>query len=142
MSQIAHPFVKWAGGKTQLLPQIQKHYPQKIKKYCEPFVGGGAVLFDVLQKYFPEEILINDINAELINTYLQIKNNCEALIQKLSELQQKYKTSAIEENKGVPAKAVGLSALSLSLHSSTTLRNCFRRCSNPSRKDFFNDILF
>jgi DNA adenine methylase len=99
MSQIAHPFVKWAGGKTQLLPQIQKYYPQKIKKYCEPFVGGGAVLFDVLQRCQPEEILINDINAELINTYLQIKNNCEALIDELSELQQKYKASTMEENK-------------------------------------------
>lgn len=125
MQGFAHPFVKWAGGKTQLLPEIQKHYPQKIKKYCEPFVGGGAVLFDVLQRCQPEEILINDINAELINTYFQIKNNCEVLIEKLSELQQKYKASTMEENKGVPAKAVGLSALPLSLHSSATLRNCF-----------------
>lgn len=99
MQGFAHPFVKWAGGKTQLLPEIQKHYPQKIKKYCEPFVGGGAVLFDVLQRCQPEEILINDINAELINTYFQIKNNCEVLIEKLSELQQKYKASTMEENK-------------------------------------------
>ena len=99
MSQIAHPFVKWAGGKTQLLPEIRKHYPHRIKKYCEPFVGGGAVLFDVLQKCHPEEILINDVNAELINTYAQIKNNCDNLIQQLSELQQKYKNQTLEENK-------------------------------------------
>ena len=99
MSQIAHPFVKWAGGKTQLLPEIRKHYPHRIKKYCEPFVGGGAVLFDVLQKCHPEEVLINDVNAELINTYSQIKNNCNLLIERLSEIQNKYKSQTLEENK-------------------------------------------
>lgn len=99
MSQIAHPFVKWAGGKTQLLPEIRKHYPQQIKKYCEPFVGGGAVLFDVHQKCHPEEVLINDVNTELINTYSQIKNNCNLLIERLSEIQNKYKSQTLEENK-------------------------------------------
>ena len=84
---VAHPFVKWAGGKTQLLPEIRKHYPQEIKKYCEPFVGGGAVLFDVLQKCHPEEVFINDVNAELINTYSHIKNSCDNLLEQLSELQ-------------------------------------------------------
>ena len=58
---IAHPFVKWVGGKTQLLEKIREKYPSKIEKYCEPFVGGGAVLFDVLSKFQPKEILINDI---------------------------------------------------------------------------------
>ena len=99
MQSTAHPFVKWAGGKTKLLPEIRKHYPQEIKKYCEPFVGGGAVLFDVLQKCHLEEILINDVNAELINTYAQIKNNCDNLLEQLSEIQQKYKSQTLEENK-------------------------------------------
>ena len=99
MPQIAHPFVKWAGGKTQLLPEIRKHYPHRIKKYCEPFVGGGAVLFDVLQKYHPEKVLVNDVNEELINTYLQIKTDCNLLIEQLSELQQNYKSQSLEKNK-------------------------------------------
>ncbi len=99
MQSTAHPFVKWAGGKTQLLPEIRKHYPHRIKKYCEPFVGGGAVLFDMLQKCRPEEVLINDVNAELINTYSQIKNSCNLLIEQLSELQQKYKSQTLEKNK-------------------------------------------
>ena len=76
----AKPFIKWAGGKTQLLSEIRSKYPTTIEKYCEPFVGGGAVLFDVLSNYQPKEVLINDINAELINTYRQIKENCEPLI--------------------------------------------------------------
>lgn len=99
MPQIAHSFVKWAGGKTQLLPEIRKHYPHRIKKYCEPFVGGGAVLFDVLQKYHPEKVLVNDVNEELINTYLQIKTDCNLLIEQLSELQQNYKSQSLEKNK-------------------------------------------
>ena len=99
MQSTAHPFVKWAGGKTQLLPEIRKHYPHQIKKYCEPFVGGGAVLFDVLQKCHPEEVLVNDVNAELINVYLQTKNACNLLAEQLSELQQKYKSQTFEKNK-------------------------------------------
>ncbi len=97
----AKPFVKWAGGKTQLLEEIRKHYPSHIEKYCEPFVGGGAVLFDVLQKAHPEQVLINDINNELINTYIQVKNNCDALIEQLSELQTQYRNQTLEENRNL-----------------------------------------
>lgn len=88
------PFIKWAGGKTQLLPQIRKKYPlglgEEINKYCEPFVGGGAVLFDALSKYRFDEVLINDINAELINVYLQIQMNVDELIFTLYAIQEKY----------------------------------------------------
>ena len=92
----AKPFVKWAGGKSQLLSEIRRKYPERIVKYCEPFVGGGAVLFDVLSNYQPNEVLINDINAELINTYRQIKENCELLISQLSDLQIQYKSLSDE----------------------------------------------
>ena len=84
------PFVKWAGGKSQLLNEIRNKYPANIEKYCEPFVGGGAVLFDVLEKFHPKEVLINDINFELINTYNQIKNNIDELIKKLNKYQKDY----------------------------------------------------
>lgn len=96
---MAKPFVKWVGGKTQLLEEIGKKYPQKIEKYCEPFVGGGAVLFDILQKFQPKEVLINDINKELINTYFQIKNNCEDLVLQLSLMQTTYQSLGEEERK-------------------------------------------
>lgn len=84
------PFVKWAGGKSQLLNEIRAKYPEKIEKYCEPFVGGGAVLFDVLANCKPKEVLINDINAELMNTYSQIRDNVEKLIEMLSEMQDSF----------------------------------------------------
>lgn len=96
---IAKPFVKWVGGKSQLLDEIKEKYPLKFKKYCEPFVGGGAVLFDVLSTKQPETILINDINKELINTYSQIKNNCKDLISLLLEIQSIYKSHSLEDNK-------------------------------------------
>ncbi len=89
----AKPFLKWAGGKGQLLHEIEQYYPfdgKKITKYAEPFVGGGAVLFDILNKYDLDEVYISDINAELINTYRIIRDDIDALIEMLSGLQSDY----------------------------------------------------
>lgn len=90
----AKPFVKWAGGKSQLLPDIRKKYPKElgksITKYCEPFVGGGAVLFDILSNYNLKEVLVNDINSELVNAYLHIKNHVTDLIVELTKLQDEF----------------------------------------------------
>ena len=58
------PFVKWAGGKRQLIPQIKERMPEKYNNYYEPFVGGGAVLIDILQKYDVKEAYAFDINVE------------------------------------------------------------------------------
>ena len=76
------PFVKWAGGKRQLLPQIKERMPEKYNNYFEPFVGGGAVLFELL----PSSALINDINKALINAYRQICNVPEAFINAVNRL--------------------------------------------------------
>lgn len=94
---MARPFIKWVGGKTQLLPEIRQRYPDNITRYCEPFVGGGAVLFDVLQAYHPQEVLINDINPELINLYETIRDNCEPLIQLLEQYQIEYQATPDNE---------------------------------------------
>ena len=92
----ARPFIKWVGGKTQLLEDIKKSLPKNLSErkeltYVEPFVGGGAVLFWILQEY-PNitKAVINDINAELICTYRVIRNNVEPLITELSRLQAEY----------------------------------------------------
>lgn len=90
MLKTVKPFIKWAGGKTQLLNVIREKYPENIKKYCEPFVGGGAVLFDVLANYKPKKILINDINNQLINTYINVRDNVENMIMNLSDMQKKF----------------------------------------------------
>lgn len=90
MLKTVRPFIKWAGGKTQLLDVIREKYPENIQKYCEPFVGGGAVLFDILLNFQPKEVLINDINSELINTYIQVRDNVENMIMNLSDMQKKF----------------------------------------------------
>ncbi len=71
------PFLKWAGGKRQLLPVIRHYMPEKFKTYYEPFVGAGAVLFDLQ----PGQAVINDINEELINCYRVIKDSPQALLE-------------------------------------------------------------
>ncbi|MBQ7956498.1 MAG: Dam family site-specific DNA-(adenine-N6)-methyltransferase [Clostridia bacterium] len=87
------PFLKWAGGKGQLLKEIEQYYPFEdcnFTKYAEPFVGGGAVLFDILSKYDLEQIYISDINAELINTYRIIRDDIDALIEMLYGMKNEF----------------------------------------------------
>ena len=87
------PFLKWAGGKGQLIKEIERYYPfenGEITKYAEPFVGGGAVLFDILSKYDLDEVYISDINAELINTYRAIRDKIDDLIEILSSMQNDF----------------------------------------------------
>lgn len=89
----AKPFLKWAGGKGQLLKEIECYYPFddcKITKYAEPFVGGGAVLFDILSKYDLKQIYISDINAELINSYCVVRDNIDDLIKILYTMQNEF----------------------------------------------------
>lgn len=76
------PFVKWAGGKRQLIPQIRERMPEKYNNYYEPFIGGGAVIFDLL----PANALINDINKALINTYRTICNEPDAFLIEVNRL--------------------------------------------------------
>jgi len=90
----AKPFVKWAGGKSQILDKIRTNYPTKlgkeINKYAEPFIGGGAVLFDILNKHVLDKVYIGDINRELICTYITIRDDVANLIDLLRELEATY----------------------------------------------------
>ena len=91
----AKPFLKWAGGKNQLLPEIDKILPIEIKfydfTYIEPFVGGGAVMFSILQKYPNiKNVFINDINVDLMNAYRVVKEHVENLIKILQKWEKEY----------------------------------------------------
>lgn len=100
----AKPFIKWAGGKGQLLSQLDEYLPQILNEkeftYIEPFVGGGAMLFHMLQKYPNiERVIINDINPYLTTAYRVIKDEPEELIERLSTLEREYFALESEEAK-------------------------------------------
>lgn len=91
----AKPFLKWAGGKSQLLGKFCDLYPEelkngKINNYYEPFIGGGAVFFDVAQRFNIKSAILYDINPELILTYRVIQQNVFQLIEILDSLDKKY----------------------------------------------------
>jgi len=126
------PFIKWAGGKSQLLADIKQTYPKElgksINRYCEPFIGGGAVLFDILSNYQLDEIYISDINAELINTYHIIKTDVESLINGLEIRQDDYLSLDLENRKKYYYK----------------MRECFNteKSNNKKNKNVDRAILF
>ncbi len=146
------PFLKWAGGKSQLLKEIEKYYPfetGKITKYAEPFVGGGAVLFDILSKYELEEIYISDINAELINTYLVIRNRIDELISLLALYQNEYLPLETENRKAYYiAKRNRFNELKISINEAENIekaalmiflnKTCFNGLYRVNKKGLFN----
>lgn len=101
---LSKPFIKWAGGKGQLLSQLDEHLPQILSEreftYIEPFVGGGAMLFHMLQKYpHIERVVINDINPYLTTAYRVVKDEPKELIERLSVLEHDYFALESEEAK-------------------------------------------
>jgi len=101
----ATPFVKWVGGKTQILDEIRAKYPMglgtSISKYAEPFVGGGAVLFDVLSRHTFREVYVSDINRELIHTYTTIRDYADELIMVLRDIETRYLSADEEMRKDI-----------------------------------------
>ena len=97
------PIVKWAGGKGQLLEQIKAAYPpglgDVITKYAEPFIGGAAVLFDILSRYCMEQVYISDVNRELVHLYQTVRDNHTELIEILSNLQNDHISRGDSERK-------------------------------------------
>ena len=91
----ARPFLKWAGGKTQLLREFSRHFPPglktgKIKNFVEPFIGGGAVFFHLNQRYSFERCTICDANEELVLSYRVIRRSVKKLITELEDLEDSY----------------------------------------------------
>ncbi len=100
----AKPVYKWAGGKGQLLTQFEELYPEKllkneVKTYVEPFVGGGAVFFELVKRFDFDKIILNDINEVLILTYIVIRDKLDSLIPILSDLENSYLALNQEDRK-------------------------------------------
>lgn len=149
----AKPFVKWAGGKGKLLTELRKFYPPKlgteIRKYCEPMVGAGAVLFDILNTYEMDEVMICDSNAELINTYVVIRDNVDNLVDVLSEIEHEHlrkdddgrreyyyeKRELFNELIKKPTKANSVQRAALFIYLN---RTCFNGLYRVNRQGLFN----
>ena len=145
------PFLKWAGGKGQLIKEIEKYYPfenVKINKYAEPFVGGGAVLFDILSKFDLDEIYISDINAELINTYIIVRDYIDKLIHLLISYQEDYVPLDTDNRKNYIAKRERFNDIKVNGNEADNIekaalmiflnKTCFNGLYRVNRKGLFN----
>ncbi len=147
----AKPFLKWAGGKAQILDNIRMKYPvglgKTVTKYAEPFVGGGAVLFDILSNYNISEVYIGDINRELMLTYQTVRDDVDSLISSLQSLEEEYLSAdetkrkelyyqnrnKFNELKLEQSEAIELTALFIFLN-----RTCFNGLYRVNAKGGFN----
>jgi DNA adenine methylase len=126
----AAPVIKWAGGKTRLLPQLLPLLPDAIDRYYEPFIGGGAIFFNLQ----PGDAIISDVNEELTNVYFQVQNHVEALITSLQ--QHRYeKTYYYTMRAKDPARLSPLERASRILYLN---RTCFNGLYRVNRRGHFN----
>lgn len=153
---IAKPVLKWAGGKGQLLSQINQHLPVKLQlgvitTYIEPFFGGGAVFFDLINTYHFERVFLFDINPELIILYSVIKNNVEQLIIELRKIQEEYYSVTNQKeyyynirteynmlDKNINANQYSLSFIRRSALTIFLNRTCFNGLFRVNSKNQFN----
>jgi len=132
---VPHPFIKWAGGKKQLLEQINKYLPQKYNKYLEPFAGGGALFFYLL----PNKATLIDNNEELINCYRVIQNKIGELINSLKKHKNEkdyfYKIRSLDR---IPEEFKKLSSVERASRTIFLNRCCFNGLYRVNSKGEFN----
>lgn len=131
------PFVKWVGGKRQLLSQLESRMPNIYNKYYEPFIGGGALLFDVQ----PRNAVINDINGQLLNEYQQLKVNPENVIMTIEKLdnipcsKERYYLLRNRYNEKIQAKELDAECAALMIWLN---KHCFNGLYRVNSKGLFN----
>jgi DNA adenine methylase len=130
------PFLKWVGGKRQLIPVISRHLPRNIQTYYEPFVGAGALLLNIPH---PRQLVINDLNAELINCYQVIQKSPQALLQALSRHENTpeyfYALRALDRQPEAFAKLTAVEQAARTIYLNKT---CFNGLYRVNRKGQFN----
>ncbi len=151
INKIAKPFIKWAGGKSQLLAEIDNVIPEGFRQsgftYIEPFIGGGAVLFWILQKYPNiKSAIISDINTDLTNAYQAIKENVEDVILILGQWEKEFHSLSDkqeEKKEYYYSKRTLFNLRSSDLITQTAIfiflnRTCFNGLYRVNRKNEFN----
>lgn len=138
----AKPFVKWAGGKRQLIPELLKHIPKNFNNYFEPFIGGGALFFELynLGILKDKKVYLFDINEELINAYKIIKDYPNELIEKLKDFKAKhnkefyYKIRELDRNEDY----TNLDNIIKAARFIYLNRTCFNGLYRVNKKGYFN----
>jgi DNA adenine methylase len=136
---LCYPFIKWAGGKTQLLPKLYAFVPAEFNRYFEPFLGGGAMFFyliSVKNKRFTS--YLSDINSELINSYAVVKDNVEKLIDVLKVCEIKYKKSQSEYYYKLRANTIAAPDIERAARFITLNRTCYNGLYRVNRLGVFN----
>jgi DNA adenine methylase len=131
-----HPFVKWAGGKSQLIPQIIRLMPSRFTRYFEPFLGGGAVFFHIAS--YNRNAFLSDINVDLINAYKIIRNNVEELITALKYHQDEYTKSPKSYYYQLRDKTKGLNKIENAARFITLNKTCYNGLYRVNKKGLFN----
>lgn len=131
------PFVKWAGGKKQLLDRLKARMPTSYQRYYEPFIGGGALLLELQ----PQNAVINDTNAQLLNVYRQLQRDAEAVIAVVEDLDDKacdkdrYLAMRASYNEKIKDQTLDVECAALMIWLN---KHCFNGLYRVNRKGFFN----
>lgn len=136
---LCYPFVKWAGGKTQLLAVLNKHTPSTFNRYFEPFLGGGAMFFFLSSKNLQFNSYLSDINEELINAYNIVKDRVEQLISHLKYHEAEFKKSPYEYYYELRANTKpSLTEVEKAARFITLNRTCYNGLYRVNSKGIFN----
>ena len=135
----AKPFLKWVGGKQQLLNQFEPFFPDKFNRYIEPFVGGGAVFFHLYRaRRAVNDILLFDNNEELINTFLVVRDKVEELIRVLLIHQKKHNTDYYYKIRNLDRGNVQLSGVERAARTIYLNKTCYNGLYRVNSKGQFN----
>ena len=135
----ARPFVKWVGGKQQLLAQFEAYFPTTFRRYCEPFVGGGAVFFHLWNaRRLPRQAFLFDNNAELVNAYLVVRDKVDELVETLTIHQQRHNKKYYYRVRRLDRRELELSEVERAARTVYLNRTCYNGLYRVNSKGEFN----
>lgn len=138
-TQEARPFVKWAGGKQQLLAQYEAFFPYRSERYFEPFVGGGAVFFHFWNtRRLPEQRYLIDNNHELVNAYQVVRDDLEALLDLLAVHTERHSKEYYYQIRKLDRRNVELSDVERAARTIYLNKTCYNGLYRVNRKGQFN----
>lgn len=138
-TQEARPFVKWAGGKQQLLAQYEAFFPERVARYFEPFVGGGAVFFHFWNtRRLPEQRYLFDNNHELVNAYQAVRDDLEALLDLLAVHTERHNKEYYYQIRKLDRRNVELSDVERAARTIYLNKTCYNGLYRVNRKGQFN----